>query len=301
MIEAVTVTNPAGEQLRMVLADPDKSGLNITNITGIGPGEATINVNDIATTDGAVFNSARIGSRNIVFFIKFTWSPTIEDARHRSYKFFPIKRQIYMLFETTNRTIAISGYVESNEPAIFEREEYAQISIVCPFPYFNSEYTQSALFYEVEQLFEFPFSNESLTEKLLIMGEYRGEFVINIPYYGDAPAGLLITAHANGPASNLMIYKIGTNEQIRIDSEKLIAITGSDIIAEDQIIISTEMGNKSIFLVRGGIYTNILNTLDRDVDWPVLTTGDNLFAYTASAGQGNIVLEISYRTLYEGV
>lgn len=301
MILSVSVINPAGERLTMKLRNPEESGFNIYNITGIGPGEANVIVSDIATSDGAVFNSARAPSRNIVFYVKFQESPTIEDTRHRSYKFFPIKRPVQMIFETTNRTAAIVGYVETNEPVIFEKEEYAQISMVCPYPYFHNEFPVNVLFYEIIHMFEFPFSNESLTEPLLIFGEYRQELVTNIYYEGDADAGMTIRVHAIGPAKNLMIYKIGTNEAMRIDSARLIAITGSDIIANDQILISTVNGDKYIRLLRAGVYTNILNALDRNADWPQLTSGDNLLAYTADEGQENIRLEIQYSLLYEGV
>lgn len=301
MIKSVTVINPAGEKLQMVLANPEQNGFNIYNITGIGPGEADISVSDIATGDGSVFNSSRVRTRNIVFYVKFGWVPTVEDTRHRSYKFFPVKRPIQMIFETTNRTTTIMGYVETNEPVIFEREEYAQISVICPFPFFSNEFSNNILFYTVDPMFHFPFSNDSLTEPTLIFGEIRDELVMNIFYAGDAAAGMRIVAHAIGPATNLMIYKIGTNEAMRISSERLIAITGSDIIANDQIVINTIAGQKSIYLIRNGIYTNILNALDRNADWPQLTSGDNLLAYTADEGQENIKLAIEYNLLWDGV
>ena len=47
--------------------------------------------------------------------------------------------------------------------------ETTQISIVCPDPYFYSagpDGTNTTIFYGVEPLFEFAFSNESLTESL---------------------------------------------------------------------------------------------------------------------------------------
>lgn len=301
MIIGVGVSNPAGETLWMQLDNPDVSGINIYNIEGIGPGQANITVSDIATSDGAVFNSARLPSRNIVFYVKFRWSPTIEDARHRSYRFFPIKRMITMNFITDTRNLSIQGYVESNEPVIFEKEEYAQISIVCPYPYFRDFFPNVVLFHEIERLFEFPFSNESLTEKLLIFGEYRQELVMNIVYEADADSGMRIIAHATGPVSNFQIFKIGTSEIMRIDSAKLIAITGSDIIDQDQIHISTVDGDKYVRLLRNGVFINILNTLDRNADWPVLTKGDNLIAYDATSGKENIFLEIEYDVLYEGV
>ena len=86
-----------------------------------------------------------------------------------------------------------------------------------------------------------------------------------------------------------------------IDTEKLARITGSGIIAGDDIIISTVKRNKSIYLLRNGIRTNILNCLDRDADWFQLSKGDNLFAYTVEDGLENLQFRIENRTIFEGV
>ena len=40
------------------------------DIDGLNPVAATINTTEFATSDGAMFNSARIGTRNIVLYIK---------------------------------------------------------------------------------------------------------------------------------------------------------------------------------------------------------------------------------------
>ena len=79
-----------------------------------------------------------------------------------------------MLIETDNRQAEIEGYVESNDPAIFSKDEGSDISIVCPNPFFYSagkDGINTTIFYGVEALFEFPFSNESLQDPLLEMGE----------------------------------------------------------------------------------------------------------------------------------
>ena len=167
MIKSVTVTNYLGESIKLELGFPEKSGFLIQSITGLGPSKADINVSEIATNDGSIYNSARTTTRNIVFTLGFLFNPTIEDMRQLSYKYFPLKKRVLLLFETDNRTCEIYGYVESNEPDIFSSQETTKISIICPDPYFYSVVPGIAVFYAIDPIFEFEFSNESLSENLI--------------------------------------------------------------------------------------------------------------------------------------
>jgi hypothetical protein len=88
---------------------------------------------------------------------------------------------------------------------------------------------------------------------------------------------------------------------MKINTDKLLALTGSVIIAGDDIIISTVKGNKYITLLRDGTYINILNCLDKNVDWLQLAKGDNVFAFTAETGNAFLQFRIENRTVYEGV
>ena len=161
MIRAVTFTNYLGDSIRLDLARPEESGFIIKSVTGLGPGKANINTTEIATNDGSLFNSSRMPSRNIVISLAYMWKDSIEDVRQLSYKYFPIKKKLTMLIETDNRQAEIEGYVESNDPAIFSKDEGSDISIVCPNPFFYSagkDGINTTIFYGVEALFEFPFS-----------------------------------------------------------------------------------------------------------------------------------------------
>ncbi|MFR3823803.1 phage tail domain-containing protein [Hungatella hathewayi] len=304
MIRAVTVTNYLGESKTFELAFPESSGFVVQSISGLGPSKADINMTEISTNDGSLYNSARVNSRNIVMSLKLMFNPQIEDARHETYKYFPIKKRVRLLIETDNRICETYGYVESNEPNIFSSNETTQISIVCPDPYFYSagpDGINTTIFYGVLPLFEFPFSNESLTEKLIEFGEIKNETEQTVYYSGDAEIGVLITIHAIGNVSDITIYNTGTREEMHIDAEKIKQITGSGIIAGDEIIISTVKGDKSITLLRDGIYKNILNCLDKDADWFHLSKGDNIFAYVVKEGIVNVQFKIENRTAFEGV
>lgn len=304
MIQSITVTNYLGDSIKLELARPEKSGFVVKSVTGLGSGKANINTTEVATNDGSLFNSSRLPSRNIVISLKYLWNDSVEDVRQLSYKYFPIKKKVTLLIETDNRSAEIDGYVEANDPDIFSKDEGSDISIVCPNPFFYSAGNKglnTTVFYGVEPLFEFPFSNESLTECLLEMGAIQNQTEKVIVYNGDAEIGVTITIHAVGEAGSITIYNTGTREIMRIDNDKLEAFTGSGIIAGDDIVICTVKGSKSIILQRAGKSINILNCLDKDADWFQLAKGDNVFAYTAESGSSNLQFRIENRIIYEGV
>ena len=304
MIKSVTITNHLGESIKLDLFNPEESGFIIKNIEGLGPVKANINFKELATNDGSIDNSARLSSRNIVMSLQFMESPTIEETRLKSYKYFPIKRNIKFLIETDSRICETIGRVETNVPTIFSNAEGCQISILCPNPYFYSageNGTNQTIFYGTEPLFEFPFSNESLTEDLIEFGSIENRTEGTIYYDGDAEIGITIQIHAVGEAEGLVIYNTKTREIMRINDDKLKSLMGSGIQAGDEITITTSRGEKGIYMLRSGVTTNILNSLEKPIKWFQLSKGDNTFAYTASAGLTNLQFRIENKVIYEGV
>lgn len=304
MIKSVTVTNYLEESITLELGRPDKSGFAITSIEGLGPGKATINTSKISTRDGSIYNSARVNNRNIIINIRYLWKDSIEDARQLSYKYFPLKQKVNIVIETSNRILEIDGYVESNEPNIFSESSDTSISIVCPFPFFRSKENgglQTTLFSGVEAMFEFPFSNESTTEDLLEMSEIRNLVENVVAYNGDVETGITIHIHAIGDVGSISIYNLRTRESMRIDANKITEYVGKGITASDDIVICTEQGNKYAQLIRGGTTYNILNCIDRDMDWFKLSKGDNLFTYVSEFGSTNLQFRIENKVIYEGV
>ena len=304
MIHSITVTNYLGDSIILELARPEQSGFIVKSVDGLGPAKGNVNTVEVSTNDGGVFNSARLNIRNPVLDLVFleTATETIEDIRHKSYKYFPVKKKVKLLIKTDNRVSEIDGYVEHNEPAIFSNQEGCQISIICPYPYFYSAGESNiTVFSGIEPLFEIPFENESLVTDLLEMGEIQNSAEQVITYNGDAEIGVTIIIYAIGEASNVTIYNAGTREVMRIDTDKLAALTGEGIVAGDEITIKTTKGDKSITLLRGGVTTNILNCLDKNADWFQLVKGDNVFVYTAETGNSNLQFRIENRVIYEGV
>lgn len=307
MIYSIVVTNYLGDRIKLELGKPDVLGFLIKSITGLGPAKANVNTTEVSTNDGSLFNSARLSQRNIVLdmvFINTVYGESIEDLRQKSYKYFPLKKSVELTIETDNRYVKTTGYVESNEPNIFSSQEGTQISIICPDPYFYSageDGNNVTNFYSIDPMFEFPFSNESLDEPLLVFGEIQIKTEGVITYHGDSEIGVMIYIHAIGPATNINIYNTETREVMRINTEKISSLTGKGIVASDDIVINTAKGEKSITLIREGVSYNILNCLDKNTDWFTLAKGDNIFAFTADSGVTNLQFRVENKVIYEGV
>lgn len=307
MLKSVTITNYLGNSVTYAIegVDPNnQEGLLITEIEGLGPTKADINMTELATADGGIFNSARASTRNIVLKARFTMAKTIEEARLSSYKFFPIKQPLTFHIETDNRIAETVGYVESNEPVIFSDECDMQVSILCESPYFlavDEDGKKETTFAGIDYLFEFPFENEDLQEPLLEFGNIVNKKENTVYYDGDAETGCIIQIHAVGEATNVTIYNIKTREIMALDSDKLVALTGAGISYGDTITINTIKGQKSITLLRNGVTYNILNILGKNADWFQLAKGDNLFTFTADYGESNLQFKIFSQIVYEGV
>lgn len=304
MIQSVTVTNHRNESLVMELRSPEKSGLAIRNIGGLGPGSADINISDISTGDGGRFQSARMGTRNIVFLFRLFGFPDIETTRQKVYRYFPLKHEVKLRFVTDNRDAEIVGYVESNEPTIFSEAEEVGVSIICPFPYFRSSggdgFVETTL-YGIEPEFEFPFSNESLEEPMLIFSSIKVSDTAVVNYIGDANVGVIINLYIYSPCGNITLYNVTTRQTMTIDSAKIEKITGKALQERDEVIVNTVRGQKSVLLLRDGVYTNILNSIDKNTDWIYLVPGENVIAYTAVNGMENLQFTMKNQILYEGI
>lgn len=301
MINSITITNHLNESITIELRFPEKSGFLIDSVDGLGPSKSDVNMTEMATIDGSVYNSARVNRKNIIFNFIFMPKPTIEDTRQLSYKYFPSKKKIKIAVESDNREAEIYGYVESNEPDIFSSQEGCVISVLCPSAYLIDCVPDITFFSLVTPLFEFPFSNESLVTPLIELSSLGSNPTKNIIYIGDAETGIVIYIHAFGAANDVVLTDHETGEDLSIDSAELIAITGSDIVAGDDIVISTVKGNKYATLIRGATEYNIMNALGQSPPWFVLNQGDNLFVFSADSGLSNLTFQITNDILYEGI
>lgn len=299
MINSITVTNHRKESLTIDLRKPWEAGLAVMEIDGLYPPQATINSTDLSTKDGSVFTSSRIPKRNIVIRFKILDLPTVEDARHILYKYFPIKKQIRIDFNTDTRDVYAEGYVETNNVEIFSNFETASVSIICTDPFLYASNDQFTALNDILGGFEFPFNNP-VGENTLAFGDVVAQSPVVITYDGEQNVGVVIDIYAEGEVGNLRIYNMTTDEEILLDSAKVQSKTGSIINTGDHVQISTIPGSKYVKLFRGGNEINILSCVSRDNGWIHLEHGDNIIVYSGN-GTSNAGIYITNRIIYEGI
>ena len=93
MLVGFTITNPSGETFEFPLADPERTGVCVNDVTGLGPPTTTFVFQTIYVNDGAMFNNARSEKRNIVFTFEMV-GRDVPGSRRRVYRAFPIKREV---------------------------------------------------------------------------------------------------------------------------------------------------------------------------------------------------------------
>lgn len=314
MIYKVVATNPKDESLEMVLTNPGASGLNIKNITGISPIGADIMMVPFASVDGAIYSGSRVPSRNIIMtiamypeeFSKNVYG-TIEESRLKTYQFFQIKDPVRLTFYTDHRTLFIDGYVESNEVDIFSEEETATISVICVDPWFYSIGQEARTLSGIRHMFEFPFSSQRYGD--LYPWEYGVEFGdisldtrVDMFYEGDIKNGFTATISFTGSdLHDVYIFNTETREEFHIYTDQIRSITGDPITAGDEIVISTISGKKSAFLLRNGVYINVINVIDKNSDWIQLTKGRNILAVASDYGVEYINISVNFKNAYAGI
>lgn len=142
-IECVHVYHYSANQtykngLDLPLRDYSESQLAITNIEGVSPVSATINVTQYAARDGGMFNSSRRGERHITITMKLFSSPSMDAVREKVYNAAPVGKPITLVFDWSDGVSkAIDGYVEDTPSDYFGDQEGIQISVVCPDPDFR--------------------------------------------------------------------------------------------------------------------------------------------------------------------
>lgn len=346
MIHAVTFTNRYGRSLRCVLAAPEFTRFAIKNITGLGPGQASINIHEIATTDGGYYGYSRFSKRNIVVNFLLTDNDEngryvpIEETRHLAYEFFAPKTPIQVLVETDARALVIEGYIESCEPEIFSNQESIQVSILCPGYYFkmvtDGDAIQRIRVYG-NGLFEFPFSNESLTKKLIQFGSVTKDEKFDLYYDGDSENGFTleiafmgdgypVTGNIkiiNSPKGNTAKGSIGFGHDdstvtvpewtdptiqdsfIEISmstlATKLQSVYQGNLYDEgNKIVICTIPGKKSARFIAGNDSYNILGYLPH-LEWMKLQPGNNeINVQTNAASAGHFYATLNFECLYLG-
>lgn len=278
----IAVENSKGERLEL------KEEYKVVDVDGLTPAGATINTNKVATVDGEYFNSSYVNKKNIVLTI--VPEGDSEKARIELYRYFKPKYPIKVYFKTKYRNVYIEGYVETMEGGLYTKKQSFQVSILCPRPFFFSADKNVQMEQEAEKRsFVFPFSIEEDEGIIIseIIVDKKQEF-----FNEGRETGITIELIARGTVINPVIYNRTTGQKfgLKVRMEK-----------GEKIKIDTRTGKKTVYLLDIEGSFNILNKIQKDSKWIILTEGKNILSYSCEYGENNLKISYGLETIYEGI
>ena len=263
----------------------------ILSIAGLNPPSAQLNTSTVSGMDGAMYNSGRLNTRNIVITAKINGD--VEDNRQDLYRFCPTKEKVRFYFKNNNRDVYIDGYVDSVECDLFTNDERMQISIICPNPYFMDTEDTQVDGGSISSLFTFPFSIDIGSP--IPFSNYVLDTTIVLYNDSDDQIGMLIDIDINANVSTLQIVNTDNGAVFTLSYQ---------FVDGDHITINTIKGQKAVTLLRDGIYYNIFSAMQRGSTFFQLASGDNFFSYTvdgSTLNNANADIMFTFFKMYRGV
>ena len=259
----------------------------VTAVEGLNPPKARINLSDIATMNGALFNSAKAETRNLVLTV-LPQTP-VENNRLALYRFAQVAQWCKIYYSNGSVDVQIEGYVEAVDGSLFSRTQSLQISIICPQPYFEALHEVYNDISSLIAVFEFPFEISSEGREFSMLNRETLSTVVNV---GDVESGVIIEITARGEVVNPIIYDNTTGGSIGLNLT---------LDEREKIVINTNSGFRSVKLISGTTETNIINKVKANPNWFTLQPGENIFSYEAESGVDLMSIVFRHRTKFGGV
>ena len=281
------VENTRGAVLELT---DNEENYQVTEISGLNPPNANINTSSYANGDGSSFNSSRIPDREIVITVYINGD--IQKNRLALYKHFRNKEWCKIYYEDDLRDVFIEGYVQALDVSSFTQKQVAQISILCPNPYFKDVETIVQSISKIINNFTFPFSiNE---DEPVEFSTIELEKITNVINDSESETGLIINVLFMGTVNKLEIRNVDNGKNFIIDYE---------FMKNDKLVINCNRGNKSVILTREAVEYNLIPYVRNGSTFFQLGIGDNNFSFLADDGNDDILVDIhfNYYKVYLGV
>lgn len=252
-----------------------------------------IHLSETAGSDGARFLSSRQAVRNIVLTLMLE----SEADKYAVFDLFQTQSTGTLYCRTSQRDVKISCYVESVEVIIHAMPYRAQVSLLCPQPYFENLEELKTYISQIIPLWEFDWElNET---EGFEFDAVSPSLIKEVANRGEAPTGGVFVIYAAGNVKNPRITNINTHEFIQAgygDGPRKLDMRAGDILR-----IDTRKGQKSIWLFRNGKEINAMNWKAPGSTFLQLAQGKNEFRYSADQNERNMEITLYYTEKYGGV
>lgn len=268
---------------------------HITNVEGMTTAAASIASSATGDADGDIVNNVRANARQIIIDLRVKSGVNVEDAKRAILRAVKIKQRGTLEWTQNERTVSISGVVESVDMPRWTNAVTMQISMYCSQPFWEDVDFVVKQISEAIDLHYFTDSDQGMIyfpDDGIPLGEY--DTIRTKEFYndGDVATGLEISIVAYATVTNPIIYD-GNGNFFGVgygDGAKRVQIT-----AGDNIVITTHKGNKDIKL--NG--TSILPKLRPQSTWLQMEAGYNLYTINSEDDSlTNMSFSLIYKQLY---
>jgi len=268
----------------------NEENYQITDISGLNPPNANINTSNYANGDGSSFNSSKIPNREVVITVYINGD--VQKNRLTLYKYFRNKEWCKIYYKDDSRDVFIEGYVQTLEVTPFVQKQVAQISILCPNPYFKDVETIVQSISKSIKRFTFPFSIN--IDEPVAFSTIELEKITNVINDSESETGLIINVLFMGSVNKLEIRNVDTGKNFIIDYE---------FIKNDKLVINCNRGSKSVILTREAVEYNLIPYVRNGATFFQLGIGDNKFSFLADDGVDDMLVDINFKyyKVYLGV
>lgn len=290
--ETLIYTNSRGESL--TFSHKSITHVNITrDVTGIADVANTLYTSSSMNQNGETFLGQKFDTRDIVITgnINTTDKARKLDVRRTMQKVLNPELAGVLTYKYGDFTRVIDCRV-SDAPVFKHKSVFTgfTVNLKCTSPFWREDAESkddvaswiSCLEFELE-----------IPEDEGIEFAYREPNVIVDVYNdGDVDTDMRIVFSATGTLVNPMLLNLDTGEFIKINAQ---------LEAGDVVEINTKYGEKGATLTRAGVTTNYFRYIDVDSTFMQLAIGDNVFRYSADAGDDQLEVSIYHSDKYLGV
>lgn len=277
----------------------------LSNVDGHTTAGTSIASAVVGGMDGDTINSIQANPRTIIIDLQPRSGVDVEEAKRAILKVIKPKQQGGLIWTQNERTVTISGYVESVNMPRWTNAAIMQITLHCEQPFWediDDIVKQISEAINLHYFVESPVDMLYFTEDGTAFGEYDTIRTKSFHNDGDVAVGLEIRILAHDTVTNPIIYDQNGNF-FGLGYEVESASGGAGIgtawasvpfvmQAGDEVIITTHKGNKRVAFNGVDIYDKIKPYST----WLQLETGDNLFSINST---DDSITNMSFSLIYK--
>lgn len=268
---------------------------HIVNVDGMTTSATDISSVAVGGIDGDEVNNIQAQPRPIILDLEIREGVNVEDAKRAVLQVVKLKQRGSLIWEQNNKTLNITGIVESVDMPRFTNEVIMQIGLHCEQPFWEDidyivqqidEAIRLHYFTTVEgDMLYFP-------EQGIPLGEFDVSRTRHINNAGDVSVGLEIEILAYKTVTNPIIYDTDGNffGVGYGDGIKKVVMHEGDIVR-----ITTHKGNKTVTM--NG--TSIIGRIKPQSTWLQMQAGENTFSVDSEEDEtDNMTFSLIFKQRY---